>query len=235
MASLYEISQDLIVLFGAIEEQEGEMTDEQCEALQIGEENLKEKLEAYRRAVVEFKGAVEVCKAEAKRIADRKKTMENRVNRLTEAMRDAVVTFGQEGKNGVRYIDLESSKLSTRTTKRTVVEGERVQALIEAIDSAVKSGKLDKTEKVEDIVNALPSDIGVTAADLNTMEIRVVSKYTVADWILNHRNAVKDYSQNASSIEIENVTGATEWKEGITSEGKITLAHIDDNVGLTIN
>ena len=54
MSSLYNISEDIYRIFDAIEAAEGEVTDEQYSELQIKQEELKEKLDSYVKAVKEF-------------------------------------------------------------------------------------------------------------------------------------------------------------------------------------
>ena len=70
MKSLYQIEQDLLDIFEQIEEADGEITPEQEMALEINENNLKEKLSNYRKAITEWEGDIEKCKLEVKRIND---------------------------------------------------------------------------------------------------------------------------------------------------------------------
>ena len=53
MASLYNISMELENLFAQIEEQEGEVTEEQLKKLEITENNLLEKVDNYVKVIKE--------------------------------------------------------------------------------------------------------------------------------------------------------------------------------------
>ena len=55
MVSIYDISSDLLELFQAIEEQEGEITEEQEKVLEIKEEELSDKQEVKESGIIENK------------------------------------------------------------------------------------------------------------------------------------------------------------------------------------
>ena len=57
MASLYNISMELENLFAQIEEQEGEVTEEQLKELEITENNLLEKVDNYVKVIKEYKNS----------------------------------------------------------------------------------------------------------------------------------------------------------------------------------
>ena len=59
MASLYNISMELENLFAQIEEQEGEVTEEQLKELEITENNLLEKVDNYVKVIKEYKNSSE--------------------------------------------------------------------------------------------------------------------------------------------------------------------------------
>ena len=68
MASLYNISMELENLFAQIEEQEGEVTEEQLKELEITENNLLEKVDNYVKVIKEYKNSSEFCKKEKENI-----------------------------------------------------------------------------------------------------------------------------------------------------------------------
>lgn len=99
MASLYEISNDILRIFNDVEVAEGEITDEQYDALQIKQEELKEKLTNYVKAIKSWEVDEKALKDEKKRLNDRQTVFKNRIERLKKAMLEAVINFGETGKN----------------------------------------------------------------------------------------------------------------------------------------
>ena len=51
MSSLYNISNDILRIFNEVEQAEGEITDEQYNDLCIKQEELRDKLDAYVKAI----------------------------------------------------------------------------------------------------------------------------------------------------------------------------------------
>ena len=125
MASLYNISSEILRIFENVENNEGEITDEEYNSLIIKQEELKTKLDCYVKAVKEFNASAAFCKTEKKSIDDRKKIYENRVLRLKKAMLDAVNNFGELGKNN-KFIELESCRLYTKASTAVNVDEDRV-------------------------------------------------------------------------------------------------------------
>lgn len=115
--SLFNISAELNDIFLQIEEEGGVITEEIIERLSITQDNLKDKLNDYRKAYSLIASDVDACKKEEARIACIRKTKENNANRLKGAMLEAVINFGDTGKSGNKVIDLIDSKLYTRKNK----------------------------------------------------------------------------------------------------------------------
>lgn len=109
MASLYEISNDILRIFNDVEVAEGEITDEQYDALQIKQEELKEKLTNYFKAIKSWEVDEKALKDEKKRFNDRQTVFKNRIERLKKAMLEAVINFGETGKiiNLLNFLTLE--------------------------------------------------------------------------------------------------------------------------------
>jgi hypothetical protein len=131
--TLYEIEGNLLNLFSDIEEEGGVITPEQEELLAINEKNLKEKLNNYRKAVLSWDSDADALKCEAKRLTDRRKVYENRVERLKKSMLDAVEMFGDTGKTGNKFIELPEARIFTKASSSVNVDEERVKFLITLI------------------------------------------------------------------------------------------------------
>lgn len=131
--SLYEIQEELLSLFADIEEAGGEITPEQEELLSITEDNFKEKLNNYYKLVLSFDADALASKNEAKRLTDRRKVLENRVERLKKTMLGAVEMFGANGKTGNKFIELPTVRIFTRGANSVKLDEERINNLIREI------------------------------------------------------------------------------------------------------
>lgn len=119
--SLFAISCELESIFFEIEEAGGEVTEEILAKLAITEENLKQKLDSYRKYYTSLSLDAEACKKEETRIAMIRKTKENQARRLKDSMYEAVVAYGETGKSGNKVINLVDSKLYTKKTEVVVI------------------------------------------------------------------------------------------------------------------
>ena len=115
--SLFSISAELEDIFFEIEEAGGEVTEEILAKLAITEENLKQKLDGYRKYYTSLSLDAEACKKEETRIAMIRKTKENQAKRLKDSMYEAVAAYGETGKNGNKVVNLVDSKLYTKKTE----------------------------------------------------------------------------------------------------------------------
>lgn len=132
MASLYTIQEELLKLFGEVEANDGEITEEQLDILNIKEEELKDKLESYHKAIQSWKADMAACKEEEKRIYNTRKKYENRIERLKNIMLETVNTFGADGKNN-KFIELPTARIYTKSSKSVEVDEERTALLINAM------------------------------------------------------------------------------------------------------
>lgn len=119
--SLFAISAELENIFFEIEEAGGEVTEEILAKLTITEENLKQKLNGYRKVYTAISLEADACKKEEARIAAIRKTKENNAKRLKNSMYEAVVAYGETGKSGNKVINLVDSKLYTKKTEVVVI------------------------------------------------------------------------------------------------------------------
>lgn len=125
MASLYEISNDILRIFNDVEVAEGEITDDQYDALQIKQEELKEKLTNYVKAIKSWEVDEKALKDEKKRFNDRQTVFKNRIERLKNAALEAVLTFGEHGKSNM-FIELPEFRLFSRQSTSIEVDEARV-------------------------------------------------------------------------------------------------------------
>lgn len=129
--NIFNISRELEDIFYQIEENGGEITPELEEKLAISEENLRDKLDGYRRVHSKLMSDAKTCKEEETRIAKLRKTKENQAERLKDTMLAAVQQFGALGKSGNRLINLPDAKLYTKVSACTELDNNRSSILMQ--------------------------------------------------------------------------------------------------------
>lgn len=253
MASLYNISSDILRIFENVENNDGEITDEEYDSLVIKQEELKTKLDSYVKAVKEFNASATFCKTEKKSIDDRKKVYENRVLRLKKAMLDAVNTFGEVGKNN-KFIELESCRLYTKASTAVNVDENRVNLFMSYFEGFLReivngdvlyTGEDVDLQGILDVINTNikaeqgDSFIPFTLNDLTTFKIGIKSTATIYELFRSHKDAILEYAHNPFSSEISNETAKEDWKTIITvadeqGTAKPTMAELVRNESLII-
>ena len=98
MSKLYELTADLMTLQEMLEE----AVDDQClqDTLEGVQGEYEIKLEAYCKVIKNLEADMEALKAEAKRLTDKRKVLENNVDRLKKAMFDSMKATGTEKVKG---------------------------------------------------------------------------------------------------------------------------------------
>ena len=146
--NIFNISRELEDIFYQIEENGGEITPELEERLAITEENLRDKLDGYRRVHSKLMSDAKTCKEEETRIAKLRKTKENQAERLKDTMLAAVQQFGALGKSGNRLINLPDAKLYTKASACTELDNNRLSILLQlALDVYQTSWENDTLEE----------------------------------------------------------------------------------------
>ena len=95
MASIYELTNEFQTLWNLMED--GTLDDEALAgAFDVATEDLAIKLEGYCKFIKNLESDIAGLKEEEKRLATRRKTMENTIERAKEAMRFAMTTAGEK-------------------------------------------------------------------------------------------------------------------------------------------
>lgn len=252
MSSLYQISNDIIRIFSDIENSEGEVVDEQYEALCIKEEELKSKLDDYVKAVKSFEADEKALKDEKKRFNDRQNVLKNRIERLKKAALDAVLAFGQQGKNNM-FIELPTFRLSSRSSTSIEIDEERVEIFIQEFERYIRelsnadilyTGEDVDLQGILDCINAnIIAEFGddfepFTIADLVSFKLNISHTASVYD-LFKSGLALNLYSKEPMHTTIQNVTTKEDWKTIIESSetaktSKPTMANVVINQSLQI-
>ena len=250
MISLYNIEQNLIDLFQTIEDNDGEITEEQLKELEINENNLKEKLDSYRKIINEWDSDIEKCKKEAKRLTGIAKVRENRITRLKTAMTNAVSMFGNSGKTN-KFIELDDCRLSTRNNESVELDDKRIynlksyfiETIIELVDNNIlATGNNLDLEGILANINNLHKGyteieeeyVPYTMDDLFNIRFEIKTKATIAELLQNKGLLTESIAVDYSDFEINDSNSKTDLKNAIKLGSDITCAKPINNISLLI-
>lgn len=139
MSRLYELTSDLLLLQEMLEDN----IDDQCllDTLEGVQGEYEIKLEAYCKVIKNLEADMDALKAEAKRLTDKRKVLENNVDRLKKAMFDSMKATGTDKVKGALFtvaiqrnggklpviVDVDTSELPDELVK--VVESPDLEAI----------------------------------------------------------------------------------------------------------
>lgn len=252
MSSLYNIQEDILRIFNDIENSEGEVTDEQYDALCIKQEELKDKLESYVKAIKSWEVDEKALKDEKKRFNDRQNVYKNRIERLKAAVLQAVLNFGEHGKSNM-FIELPNFRIFSRSSQSVEVDESRVRVFMEEFERYVRelvdadilyAGKDVDLQGILDCINA---NVRATHGedfepfsidDLLAIKINISQTASVYD-LFKSGLALNLYGKEPLYTSMENVTSKDDWKDVIDSSevastSAPTMAKIVTNQSLQI-
>ncbi|GKV69827.1 hypothetical protein NCCP2716_23250 [Sporosarcina sp. NCCP-2716] len=121
MATLYEL-QGMYAQLQQLIEDGGEGLEDTLESV---EGALEEKLESYAMVIRNIESDVDGLKAEEKRLADRRKSMENGIKRMKTAMQDAMSSTGERKIKGEKFtFTIQKNPPSLKVLDESVIPSE---------------------------------------------------------------------------------------------------------------
>ena len=230
MSSLYQISEDILRIFDEVEQNDGEITDEQYDALTIKQEELKTKLDAYVKAIKSWEVDEKALKDEKKRFNDRQNVFKNRIERLKSVALEAVLAFGEHGKSNM-FIELPTCRLFSRASKSIEVDEERIRIFMSEFERYIRelvnadvlyAGKDADLQGILDCINAnCRAEHGedfepFTLNDLIAIKINISQTASVYD-LFKSGLALNLYGKEPIYTKMENATTKDDWKTIIDS------------------
>lgn len=116
--NIYNLTQEQFALLDLIEQNEGEMTPEQEEALLISQQDFERKAFGYRGMVKHVESEIDACKAERDRLNKMIKVKENQVERLEKALSDSMNVLGLD------ELKFPTGRISFRRSESVEIENE---------------------------------------------------------------------------------------------------------------
>ena len=153
--NIWQIQQDLLDIFNELEENGGELTPELEDKLNITQSEFKNKIENYLYVIKKTESDINACDAEAKRLTALKKSKQNTVDRIKSVMAKAIEQFGDENKNGNKFIDLGTAKITVRTSNKVIVNDDFAENLVNNTFDEVRSMVFTKELQSNDLKDLL--------------------------------------------------------------------------------
>ena len=153
--NIWQIQQDLLDIFNELEENGGELTPELEDKLNITQSEFKNKIENYLYVIKKTESDINACDAEAKRLTALKKSKQNTVDRIKSVIAKAIEQFGDENKNGNKFIDLGTAKITVRTSDKVIVNDAFAENLVNSTFDEVRSMVFTKELQSNDLKDLL--------------------------------------------------------------------------------
>lgn len=252
--NLYNIEQELEELFTTLEENEGEITEDQYNQLCIKQEELKSKLESYYHAVRAWESDAECCKNEKKRINDVQNKFKNRIDRLKAAIIDAITRFGDCNKSGTKYIELPTMRMSIRGSVGVEINQDRTNLFIgyfvHYVQELYSQGVIYTGDDVDmqgilDVINAeCIAEYGddfnkFTFDDMRAIKVEVSTTLSPMEMFVKHPHILHEIGQHPIITHTNDATSKSECKDlinGLDAIGEkdkyITVANLVANSSL---
>lgn len=231
--NIWQIQQDLLDIFNELEENGGELTPELENKLNITQSEFKNKIENYLYVIKKTESDINACDAEAKRLTALKKSKQNTVDRIKSVIAKAIEQFGDENKNGNKFIDLGTAKITVRTSDKVIVNDDFAENLVNNTFDEVRSMVFTKELQSNDLKDLLtiPENKldGVTA----NISIDVPLKDLYKD---NGDAFIKSIFAYGKYFKVKANISKTELKANLEDNPNAypELAHLEQNKTLTI-
>ena len=143
--NLFNIKQEYINLVNSIIDNNSELSPELSQALAINETELKEKAINYGYVIRSFEYENDIIDAEIKRLKALKEQKEKAIQKLKDAVSDAMNLYGIEKVESpalkLSFRKSESVEISENLDKRFMIEKVTLQPDKVAIKEAIKKGE----------------------------------------------------------------------------------------------
>ena len=156
MSNIYNIKQELLNIFNEIEENEGELTPELEQSLNITQEEFRDKIKSYSNAVKMLENDIIDIKAEKARLNDLQKSKEKTIDRLKTILVEAIEMFGDTSKTGGKFVDYGTGKVSIKNSEAVEINEDAINRFTNRYITALRWYS-DNNQLQESLVN--PSEL----------------------------------------------------------------------------
>lgn len=166
--NIFQLANELQDIINELEENGGEITPEIEEQLDINQEGVKRKVEAYTQVVHQLESDIELIKNETKRLADLKKRKEATIESVKKLILYAIDMFGETAKSGTKFIDFGTGKVSTRKSESLEINEDAYKELANNIKHIICwAGFINQPEAVDLSINNLITELSEDRNEAN--------------------------------------------------------------------
>lgn len=160
--NIFQLAYELQDIINELEENGGEITPEIEEQLDINQEAVTRKVEAYTQVVHQLEADIEAIKVESKRLADLKKRKEATIESVKKLILYAIDMFGETAKSGSRFIDFGTGKVSTRKSESLEVNEDAYKELANDIKHIICwAGFINQPETIDLSIDSLLTNLQI--------------------------------------------------------------------------
>lgn len=231
--NIWKIQQELLDIFNELEENGGELTPELEDKLNITQSEFKNKIENYLYVIKQTESDINACDAEAKRLTALKKSKQNTVDRIKSIIAKAIEQFGDENKNGNRFIDLGTAKITVRTSNKVIVNDDFAENLVNSTFDEVRSMVFTKELQSNDLKDLLT----VPENKLDGVTANISIDVPLKDLYKDDGDAfIKSIFAYGKYFKVKANISKTELKANLEDNPNAypELAHLEQNKTLTI-
>ena len=231
--NIWQIQQELLDIFNELEENGGELTPELEDKLNITQSEFKNKIENYLYVIKQTESDINACDAEAKRLTALKKSKQNTIDRIKSIMAKAIEQFGDENKNGNRFIDLGTAKITVRTSDKVIVNDDFAENLVNSTFDEVRSMVFTKELQSNDLKDLLT----VPENKLDGVTANISIDVPLKDLYKDDGDAfIKSIFAYGKYFKVKANISKTELKANLEDNPNAypELAHLEKNKTLTI-
>lgn len=254
-SSLFSIKAELQDIILQLEE--GEATDELVAKLGITEDNLKDKIADYLQVIKRYQCDVKECSDEVARVNQIKKTRDNTLRRLKDAVLEAVLMFGSTGKSGNKVIEGSTYKIYSRNTTATVLDDIRISDIIrqfmdivteylasteikeslsiEYLARIISAHMKAETSPIEESEDTQSPFVDVTTDDIFAIDTEITINIHLSELANSTNfNLAQWIGQNPHKVEFKSSTSKSAVAANLDLNADLTIAKQVSNTSLII-
>jgi len=242
--NIFEIQQDLLSVFDEIEENEGELTPELEEKLEVTQENFRNKIESYINLIKIKEGELNTISKEIDRLeklADSKTRLQLKLQKI---ILDAVNKFGDVSKSGAKFFDYGTGKVSIRKTQVVNTNDDLIKFIGGTFFNELlirkERNQLDVLGPItkEDIISNLENEYPqLTQDDLENIKFTISLDVNLNDIVNNEGfDYIKECMNISPNFKLGSKVSKTDLKAKLKENGSCApnIARLDYNESLSI-
>ena len=152
--SIFDIDRELYALYDEIEEAGGEITPEMEKKLELNGQEMTNKVKSITNFINKLKADLLAIKSETDRLAKLKKSKENTITGLTNLVLFAIKKYGVADKQGKKWIDWGTGKVTIRKSETVEVNSKKLDAINDMLKvtfaNGIYTGTLNQNSSVDE-------------------------------------------------------------------------------------